>query len=135
MINEFIYNQYSLLYLYREIISPLEQFEIRDLLSLEAPILGDIRISITNIGLYLTIAGLFILLLNILGTNYNKLVSNNWSISQESLYATIHSIVTNQINSKSGQMYFPFIYALFIIILINIILIKYIYYIRKVLVK
>lgn len=103
----------------REINSPLEQFEIRDLLSLEAPILGDIRISITNIGLYLTIAGLFILLLNILSTNYNKLVSNNWSISQESLYATIHSIVTNQINGKTGQIYFPFIYALFIIILIN----------------
>lgn len=104
---------------HREINSPLEQFEIRDLLSLEAPILGDIRISITNIGLYLTIAGLFILLLNFLSTNYNKLVSNNWSISQESLYATIHSIVTNQINGKAGQAYFPFIYALFIIILIN----------------
>lgn len=63
--------------LHRDINSPLEQFEIRDLLSLDAPILGDIRISITNIGLYLTIAGLFILLLNILSTNYNKLVSNN----------------------------------------------------------
>jgi F-type H+-transporting ATPase subunit a len=35
------------------------------------------------------------------------------------LYATIHSIVTNQINSKSGQIYFPFIFALFIFILIN----------------
>ena len=37
----------------------------------------------------------------------------------ESLYATIHSIVTNQINPKSGQAYFPFLYALFIFILIN----------------
>jgi len=37
----------------------------------------------------------------------------------ESLYATIHSIVTNQINSKLGQIYFPFIYTLFIFILIN----------------
>jgi F-type H+-transporting ATPase subunit a len=37
----------------------------------------------------------------------------------ESLYATVHSIVTNQINSKKGQMYFPFIYTLFIFILIN----------------
>ena len=35
------------------------------------------------------------------------------------MYATIHSIVTNQINSKSGQIYFPFIFALFIFILIN----------------
>src|ERR1700730_9665839 len=40
-------------------------------------------------------------------------------ISLESLYATIHSIVTNQINARSGQIYFPFIYTLFIFILIN----------------
>ena len=103
----------------REIISPLNQFEIRDILSLDAPILGNIHLSITNIGLYLMIGLFFILALNLLSTNYNKLVGNNWSISQESLYATIHSIVTNQINPKSGQVYFPFIYALFIFILIN----------------
>jgi F-type H+-transporting ATPase subunit a len=63
--------------LYREILSPLDQFEIRDLLSLDAPIIGNLHISITNIGFYLTIGGLFILTMNILSTNYNKLVSNN----------------------------------------------------------
>jgi F-type H+-transporting ATPase subunit a len=103
----------------RQIISPLTQFEIRDLLSLDAPVLGNLHIAITNIGLYLVLSLVFILALNLLSTNYNKLVGNNWSISQESLYATIHSIVTNQINSKSGQAYFPFIYALFIFILLN----------------
>jgi F-type H+-transporting ATPase subunit a len=102
-----------------EIISPLTQFEIRDLLSLDAPILGNLHISITNIGLYLLLGAVFILGLNLLSTNYNRLVGNNWSISQESLYATIHGIVTGQINSKGGQIYFPFIYALFIFILIN----------------
>ena len=35
------------------------------------------------------------------------------------MYATIHSIVINQINPKSGQTYFPFLFALFIFILIN----------------
>jgi F-type H+-transporting ATPase subunit a len=35
------------------------------------------------------------------------------------LYATIYSIVINQINSKKGQIYFPFIYTLFIFILVN----------------
>lgn len=102
-----------------EILSPLSQFEIRDLLSIDAPILGNLHISITNIGFYLTIGAFFLLILSLLGTNYNKLVSNNWSISQESLYATIHSIVINQINSRNGQIYFPFIYTLFIFILIN----------------
>jgi len=99
--------------------SPLSQFEIRDLFSLDAPVLGNLHISITNIGLYLTIGAFFLLVINLLSTNYNKIISNNWSISQESLYATIHSIVTNQINPRNGQLYFPFIYTLFIFILIN----------------
>ena len=103
----------------REIISPLNQFEIRDILSLDAPILGNIHLSITNIGLYLMIGLFFILALNLLSTNYNKLVGNNWSISQESLFATILNIVTNQINPQKGQVFFPFIYALFVFILMN----------------
>jgi len=100
-------------------ISPLSQFEIRDLLSIDAPIFGNLHISITNIGFYLTIGAIFLIIISLLGTNYNKLVSNNWSISQESLYATIHGIVINQINPKAGQIYFPFIYTLFVFILIN----------------
>ena len=105
--------------LYTEISSPLDQFEIRNLLSLDAPILANLHISLTNIGLYLTIGVVIALILNILATNYNKVVSNRWSISQESIYATVHSIVINQINANKGQIYFPFIYALFIFILVN----------------
>jgi len=56
--------------------SPLDQFEIRNLISLNAPILGDFNLSLTNIGLYLTISGFIILGLNVLTNNYNKLVSN-----------------------------------------------------------
>lgn len=104
---------------YTIITSPLDQFEIRNLLSLDAPILGNLHISITNIGLYLTIGTSSALALSFLATNYNKVISNSWSISQESIYATIHSIVTNQINTTKGQIYFPFIYTLFIFILIN----------------
>jgi F-type H+-transporting ATPase subunit a len=99
--------------------SPLDQFEIRNLLSIDAPILGNLQLSITNIGLYLTIGAFLTLSLNILATNNNKVVSNRWSISQESIYATLHSIVINQINAKKGQIYFPFVYTLFIVILIN----------------
>ena len=102
--------------------SPLDQFEIRNLLSLDAPLLANLHISLTNIRLYLTISAAIALLVNLLAcfaTNYNKIICNNWSISQESIYATIHSIVINQINAKEGQRYFPFIYALFIFILIN----------------
>src|SRR6267154_4659054 len=37
----------------------------------------------------------------------------------ESIYATVFSIVINQINAKKGQIFFPLISALFIYILIN----------------
>lgn len=57
--------------------SPLTQFEIRDLISLDTPILGNIHISLTNIGFYLTIGASFLLVINLLSTNYNKLVGNN----------------------------------------------------------
>lgn len=40
-------------------------------------------------------------------------------MSQETIYATVYSIVVNQISYKRGQVYFPFIYALFIVILFN----------------
>ena len=101
------------------IISPLDQFEVRDLISLNAPILGNLSISLTNIGLYLTIGGYLVFVSSLIANNREKIVSNSWSISQESIYATVHSIVVNQINDKKGQIYFPFIYALFLFILIN----------------
>jgi len=59
-----------------EIRSPLDQFEIRDILNLEV-LGGNLHLSLTNIGLYLTIGSLIILVLSIVSTNYNKLVSNN----------------------------------------------------------
>lgn len=57
--------------------SPLDQFEIRNLLSLDAPILANLHISLTNIGLYLTITAFIALVLNLLATNYNKVIANS----------------------------------------------------------
>lgn len=99
--------------------SPLDQFDVRDLLSLDAPLLGNTHFSITNIGLYLTIGATIAFLFKALATNYNRVVSNNWSVSQETIYATVHSIVVSQINAREGQVFFPFIYALFVFILVN----------------
>lgn len=101
------------------IVTPLDQFEIRDLIGIYAPVLGDISISLTNISFYLIISFLILLNFNLISNNFNRLVPNSWSISQECIYATIHGIVVNQINEKKGQLYFPFIYGLFMFILIN----------------
>ena len=100
------------------VLSPLDQFEIRDLFSINANLLGNIHLSLTNIGLYLSISIVIILVYSLLGTN-NKIIPNNWSISQESIYATVHGIVVNQINSNKGQMFFPLMYVLFMFILVN----------------
>ncbi|KEQ78302.1 ATPase, F0 complex, subunit A [Aureobasidium pullulans EXF-150] len=67
-------------------MSGSNQFEIRNLLSLDAPILGNLSISLTSI---------------------------------ETIYATVHGIVVNQINAKNGQVYFPLMYTLFVFILMN----------------
>ncbi|CAL5875326.1 unnamed protein product (mitochondrion) [Penicillium psychrofluorescens] len=99
--------------------SPLDQFEVRDLFSFNANLLGNLHLSLTNIGLYLTISFFIILTYSLLSTNNNKIIPNNWSISQESIYATVHGIVVNQINSNKGQMFFPLMYVLFVFILIN----------------
>ena len=67
----------------------------------------------------MTMAGFIAFYFSVLATNHSRISANTWSLSQETLYATIHSIVVNQINNKSGQAYFPFMYCLFILILIN----------------
>jgi len=99
--------------------SPLDQFTIRNLFSLKADLLGNLQISLTNIGLYLIITSFIIFMLYSLATNYEITTPNHWSLSMESIYATVYSIVTNQINANKGQMFFPLISALFIYILIN----------------
>ena len=114
-----IFNGYLKKIIFNLVATPLDQFEIRDLISINAPLLADVHISLTNISLYLAICSYIILNFNLVSNNLNKLVPNSWSVSQECIYATVYSIVVNQINEKKGQIYFPFIYGLFMFILIN----------------
>lgn len=57
--------------------NPLDQFQVIRFFSIDAPILGNLRLSLTNIGAYLTIAGCVVIALNLLATNYNKIIVNN----------------------------------------------------------
>ena len=56
--------------------------------------------SLTQIRLCLTISAFIGLVINLLATNYNKLIANHWSVSQESIYAIIHSIVIDHKKNK-----------------------------------
>ena len=103
--------------LYSTSPSPLDQFEITNYFNLEA--FGISYISLTNISLYICISGFAILASSLLSIVENRIISNMWTVYQESLYETVHSIVINQINKVKGQKFFPFIFVLFVFILIN----------------
>ena len=54
--------------------SPLDQFEVINLISINAPILGYIHISLTNLGLYSLIVLIVLISFHTLGNNDVKLV-------------------------------------------------------------
>jgi F-type H+-transporting ATPase subunit a len=100
------------------IMSPLAQFEVISLISINAPILGYLNISLTNYGLYALLALLIIVGLHMYGDNDSKIVPNNWSIAFESSYQSLGTMVRDQIGSLN-EMYLPFIYSIFFFILIG----------------
>jgi F-type H+-transporting ATPase subunit a len=59
------------------IISPLDQFEIRDLFSINISFLGNSHFSLTNIGLYLIIGSFIIIIYSLLAINNDRIVPNN----------------------------------------------------------
>ena len=95
--------------------SPLEQFEVTNLIGINAPILGYLNITLTNLGLYSLLVLFLIIGIHYAGNNEVKLVPSKWSIVLESLYASIHSMVREQLGK---EVYYPFIYSLFFFILI-----------------
>jgi F-type H+-transporting ATPase subunit a len=100
------------------IISPLNQFEVLNLIGIEAPIFGHLHINITNIALYSCLILFILITLHIYGNNEYKLIPSQWSIAFESSFASLSSMVREQIGLQS-EMYLPFIYSLFVFILIG----------------
>jgi F-type H+-transporting ATPase subunit a len=100
------------------ILSPLNQFEVSSLIGLNAPILGHLNFSLTNLALYSCFILLIVLGFHLYGDNESKLIPNKWSISLESVYASLTTMVREQIGTQS-EIFFPFIYSLFFFILIG----------------
>jgi F-type H+-transporting ATPase subunit a len=99
------------------ILSPLSQFEVTNLIGVNAPILGNLHLNLTNLSLYSIFVVLTILGLHIYANNDNKIIPNNWSISFESSFQSLNSMVREQIGANM-EIYFPFIYSIFFYILI-----------------
>jgi len=100
------------------ISSPLDQFEVTNLIGLNAPILGYLNLSLTNLGLYSLVVLAVILSLHIVTTNNNRIIPSKWSIALESFFTSINSMVRDQIGS-ANEIYLPFIYSLFVFIVIS----------------
>jgi len=99
------------------ILSPLEQFEVLNLISINAPILGHLNIALTNLSLYTLLVLSILIGFHILGNNDVKLIPSKWSIALETTYASILSMVREQIGSHSEE-YFPLVYSVFFFIII-----------------
>jgi len=100
------------------VASPMEQFEINEFITFNAPLLGSFKLSLTNIGFYLIIVSLLVLGLLYISSNNNNLIPSKWNIFQEGIYSSILNIVRDQIG-PSKELYLPFIYTLFIFVLLN----------------
>ena len=100
------------------IFSPLEQFEVTSLIGLNAPILGYFNLSLTNLALYSLLVLFLIVSLHVVSNNETKLIPSKWSLALESSFASINSMVRDQIGSRN-EVYLPFIYSLFFFILIG----------------
>lgn len=97
--------------------SPLEQFEVTSFVALNAPLLGGINLSLTNLGFYSLVVLVLAIGVHVLGSNDRRLVPSRWSIGLESSYASLHGMVKEQIGS-ANEMFLPFIYSLFFFIIL-----------------
>lgn len=97
--------------------SPLEQFQIIPILPIE--IFG-IDISITNQTIIVALVIFFITTFAKLLTkkdNTFAIIPNRWQSMIEIIYKLILSLVTDNIQGKSGQYFFPLVFSVFILVL------------------
>ena len=99
-------------------LSPLSQFEVTSLMGLNIPLLGHFSLTLTNLALYTCFILFIVVGFHFYGNNESKLIPNNWSISLESSFASLSSMVREQIGSHN-EVYLPFVYSLFFFILVG----------------
>lgn len=93
---------------------PLQQFEVHRLFG-EGPIHW---YTITNVTLWMAIAVVCIVLLLVIGTRKRAVVPSRTQSIAETLYGFVYTMVED-VTGKDGIKYFPYIFTLFIFILIS----------------
>ena len=95
--------------------SPLAQFEIKEIFPITV---NEINLSFTNSSLAMLITALLIILLLVLGTRKVQLVPNKFQTLLELSYEFISDMINDNIG-KEGKKYLPFIFSIFLFILIG----------------
>ncbi|MDC1381408.1 F0F1 ATP synthase subunit A [Octadecabacter sp.] len=93
---------------------PLDQFEVHRLFG-EGPIDW---YTITNVTMWMAIAVVCIVLMLVIGTRKRAVVPNRMQSIAETLYGFVYTMVED-VTGKDGIKYFPYIFTLFIFILIS----------------
>ncbi|MDB4054233.1 F0F1 ATP synthase subunit A [Octadecabacter sp.] len=93
---------------------PLDQFEVHRLFG-EGPIAW---YTITNVTMWMAIAVVCIVLMLVIGTRKRAVVPNRMQSIAETLYGFVYTMVED-VTGKDGIKYFPYIFTLFIFILIS----------------
>jgi len=93
---------------------PLDQFEVKALFS-DGPIHW---YTITNVTMWMAIAVVCIVLLLVMGTRKRAVVPTRTQSVAETLYGFVYTMVED-VTGKDGVKYFPYIFTLFIFILIS----------------
>jgi len=101
------------------LFSPLEQFEILPLISLN---LGFLDLSITNQVVLLFLISFFLISLFFASLKQTDsslfITSHRWQAIIEMVYLLVLNIVTDNIKNKSAQLYFPLIFTIFFLLLV-----------------
>lgn len=93
--------------------SPIEQFEIKNVLDLD---LGIVDASFTNSALLMVIAVILITVFLVMGVRERSLVPGRWQSIVELAYDFVAGMIRTNVGSD-GRPYFPFIFSLFMFIL------------------
>jgi F-type H+-transporting ATPase subunit a len=96
-------------------VDPLHQFKIHPLIHLE---LAGWDISFTNSALFMVLATLVIILFFYFSVNPRTLVPNRLQVISESIYVFISDMIRENAG-KAGLPYFPYIFSLFLFILMG----------------
>jgi len=94
--------------------SPLEQFQIKTLISL--PKIGGVDVSFTNSSLFMVIALTLITVFLVMGTRRRALVPGRWQCMAEMSYEFVANLIRDTVGNE-GRKYFPLVFSLFMFIL------------------